>query len=52
MGYTTLCFSENPFISNTYGLTKGSEKVFNSWKLGGKWWWIEKKTNSPNSLVI
>lgn len=31
IGYNTICFSENAFISNTHGLTRGFEKVFNVW---------------------
>jgi len=28
-GYNTICFSENPYISKIYGLTRGFEKIFN-----------------------
>ncbi len=30
-GYYTVCFSENAFISKTYGLTRGFNEVFNVW---------------------
>ena len=44
LGYFTMCYSENPFISKTYGLTRGFDKIVNSWKFGGKWWWwVDKK---------
>ncbi len=31
LGYFTCCFTENAFISKTYGLTRGFDKVFNVW---------------------
>ena len=31
MGYTTFCFTENAFISKTYGLTRGFDKEFSVW---------------------
>lgn len=31
LGYSTICFSENAFISNIYGLLRGFEKVFSVW---------------------
>ncbi len=30
-GYYTICFSENAFVSKTYGLTRGFNKVYNVW---------------------
>lgn len=32
MGYITICYTENPFISKIYGLTKGFDKVFQNFK--------------------
>ena len=43
LGYSTFCYSENPFISSKYGLIKGFDTIFNSWKMGNKWWWWIKK---------
>jgi len=31
LGYNTLCFTENAFISKTFGLTRGFDKVLNVW---------------------
>jgi len=40
LGYYTMCFSENAFISKTYGLTRGFDKVFNVWDWNP---WIKEK---------
>ncbi len=39
LGYFTMCFSENPFITKTYGLTRGFEIVFKDWTPGPNWFW-------------
>lgn len=31
LGYSTICFTENAFISNVYGLVRGFEKIFSVW---------------------
>jgi len=44
MGYYTICFTENPYISSIkYGLSRGFDRIIRRWKQGGNWWWwIEK----------
>ena len=38
MGYYTTCFSENPYISKAYALTRGFNKTFYSdWDFNPKW---------------
>lgn len=32
IGYTTYCYTENPWISKNFGLTRGFDKVFKKWK--------------------
>ncbi len=40
LGYFTICFSENAFISKAYGLVRGFDKVFNVWDWNP---WIREK---------
>lgn len=49
IGYNTMCFTENPFISNVYGLTRGFNEVFESRK---KSYWIEKKYKLSEFLTF
>ena len=32
IGYNTFCYTENPWISKNFGLTRGFDKVFKNWK--------------------
>jgi len=48
MGYYTICYSENAFISKIYGLTRGFDKTFDNWKLNC---WSKEKYKL-NQLII
>ena len=47
LGYDTLCFTENAFISNSFGLARGFDHVFNVWD-----WNPWNKTIYPLSQII
>jgi arylsulfatase A-like enzyme len=47
LGYDTLCFTENAFISNSFGLARGFDHVFNVWD-----WNPWNKTKYPLSQII
>ncbi len=32
-GYSTVCFTENPFINKVFGLGRGFDKIFDYWNL-------------------
>lgn len=32
IGYSTVCFTENPFINKVFGLGRGFDKIFDYWK--------------------
>ncbi len=40
IGYFTCCFTENAFISKTFGLTRGFDQIFNVWDWNP---WLRKK---------
>ncbi|MEE9379175.1 MAG: sulfatase [Candidatus Lokiarchaeia archaeon] len=49
LGYSTICFTENAFISNVYGLVRGFEKVFTVWDWNP---WIREKYPLSKYLLI
>jgi len=49
LGYHTLCFTENAFISKIYGFHRGFDKIFNVWDWNP---WNQKNYKLSKSMIL